>query len=418
MSAQEQMKKMLDELMGTKRDGENIEDGKTFTDSDVCKSFIMGLCPFDLFHNTKLDLGPCHKYHSLALKADFEQASKNRDYGYDVDQLDHLKSFVRDCDRKVEANKKRLEDNNEEETESNEATSVHELNEQIGKLLAKSEELGAEGKVDESFALTKEVEELKAEKRKAEDAFRSSLPVTGTQQQKLRVCEICGAYLSLYDNDRRLADHFGGKLHMGFIKIRDRLAELQESVSSKREAREKEREKKRQEREKAGSPVDRRNSSSREGSQRRDHSRERSRERRRDRSRSKDRDRRRVDQGYYRDRRGSDRRDYDRYDRRDYGRRDYDRGRRDSERDRYQRRERYRNRSNERYDNRDVDRNGERRMNRDASPCQEGNESKGLHVERKKMINEGKGSDIREDGEIDSAADSNVDEVAKDKTVN
>ena len=24
----------------------------------------------------------------------------------------------------------------------------------------------------------------------------------------------------------RLADHFGGKLHMGFIKIRDRLAEL------------------------------------------------------------------------------------------------------------------------------------------------------------------------------------------------
>ena len=25
----------------------------------------------------------------------------------------------------------------------------------------------------------------------------------------------------------RLADHFGGKLHMGFIKIRDRLKELQ-----------------------------------------------------------------------------------------------------------------------------------------------------------------------------------------------
>ena len=25
----------------------------------------------------------------------------------------------------------------------------------------------------------------------------------------------------------RLADHFGGKLHMGFIKIRDRLKELE-----------------------------------------------------------------------------------------------------------------------------------------------------------------------------------------------
>jgi len=30
--------------------------------------------------------------------------------------------------------------------------------------------------------------------------------------QKLRVCDICGAYLSVLDSDRRLADHFGGKV--------------------------------------------------------------------------------------------------------------------------------------------------------------------------------------------------------------
>lgn len=30
--------------------------------------------------------------------------------------------------------------------------------------------------------------------------------------QKLRVCDICGAYLSILDSDRRLADHFGGKV--------------------------------------------------------------------------------------------------------------------------------------------------------------------------------------------------------------
>ena len=29
----------------------------------------------------------------------------------------------------------------------------------------------------------------------------------------------------------RLADHFGGKLHMGFIKIRERLKELQVNLS-------------------------------------------------------------------------------------------------------------------------------------------------------------------------------------------
>ncbi|GFZ11328.1 LUC7 related protein [Actinidia rufa] len=59
--------------------------------------------------------------------------------------------------------------------------------------------------------------------------------------QKLRVCDICGAFLSVYDSfqvsqycsaasailsfyvvfsDRRLADHFGGKLHLGYMQIR------------------------------------------------------------------------------------------------------------------------------------------------------------------------------------------------------
>ena len=37
------------------------------------------------FSFQKMDLGPCNKIHEAALKADFEIASKKRDYGYDVD---------------------------------------------------------------------------------------------------------------------------------------------------------------------------------------------------------------------------------------------------------------------------------------------------------------------------------------------
>ena len=55
------------------------------------------------------------------------------------------------------------------------------------------------------------------------------MPASTYQQQKLRVCEVCGAYLGIHDNDRRLADHFGGKLHIGFIEIRDKLEELKVS---------------------------------------------------------------------------------------------------------------------------------------------------------------------------------------------
>ena len=32
-----------------------------------------------------MDLGPCNKIHEAALKADYEIASKKRDYGYDID---------------------------------------------------------------------------------------------------------------------------------------------------------------------------------------------------------------------------------------------------------------------------------------------------------------------------------------------
>lgn len=40
---------------------------------------------------------------------------------------------------------------------------------------------------------------------------------------------MCSAYLGLHDNDRRLADHFGGKLHLGFIEIREKLEKLRVS---------------------------------------------------------------------------------------------------------------------------------------------------------------------------------------------
>lgn len=38
---------------------------------------------------------------------------------------------------------------------------------------------------------------------------------------------MCGAFLSILDSDARLADHFGGKLHLGYVAVRDRLRELQ-----------------------------------------------------------------------------------------------------------------------------------------------------------------------------------------------
>ena len=78
-----------------------------------------------------------------------------------------------------------------------------------------AEELGNQGEVEESVKMLERVEDLKKKKGEAENEYRSSMPASSYQQQKLRVCEVCSAYLGIHDNDRRLADHFGGKLHLG-----------------------------------------------------------------------------------------------------------------------------------------------------------------------------------------------------------
>uniref|UniRef100_F7GGT7 LUC7 like n=1 Tax=Monodelphis domestica TaxID=13616 RepID=F7GGT7_MONDO len=175
-----------------------------------------------------MDLGECTKIHDLALRADYEIASKDRDLFFELDAMDHLESFIAECDRRTELAKKRLAETQEEISAevSAKAEKVHELNEEIGKLLAKAEQLGAEGNVDESQKILMEVEKVRAKKKEAEEEYRNSMPASSFQQQKLRVCEVCSAYLGLHDNDRRLADHFGGKLHLGFIQIREKLDQL------------------------------------------------------------------------------------------------------------------------------------------------------------------------------------------------
>ncbi|XP_070847038.1 putative RNA-binding protein Luc7-like 1 isoform X1 [Chaetodon auriga] len=289
MSAQAQMRALLDQLMGTARDGDETRQRVKFTDERVCKSHLLNCCPHDILSGTRMDLGECTKIHDLALRADYEIASKERDLFFELDAVDHLESFIADCDRRTELAKKRLAETQEEISAevAAKAEKVHELNEEIGKLLAKAEQLGAEGNVDEAQKVLQEVEKVRTRKKDAEEEYRNSMPASSFQQQKLRVCEVCSAYLGLHDNDRRLADHFGGKLHLGFIQIREKLDQLKKTVVDKQEKRNQERLKRREEREKEERMRKRTRSRSRE------HRRSRSRDRRRRRSRSSSRDKRR-----------------------------------------------------------------------------------------------------------------------------
>ena len=90
------------------------------------------------------------------------------------------------------------------------------------------ESLGEQGRVEESLKELEKVEALKMERSDKEKELQTLQENSGASgHQKLRVCDICGAYLSILDSDRRLADHFSGKMHMGYQRLRDLFRDMQ-----------------------------------------------------------------------------------------------------------------------------------------------------------------------------------------------
>ncbi|MCO5548022.1 hypothetical protein L7F22_001478 [Adiantum nelumboides] len=75
------------------------------------------------------------------------------------------------------------------------------------------ERLGEEGMIEESLKELEKSEAIKLEKENKELELQKLNDSAGASgHQKLRVCDVCGAYLSVLDSDRRLADHFGGRV--------------------------------------------------------------------------------------------------------------------------------------------------------------------------------------------------------------
>ncbi|XP_004492854.1 U1 snRNP-associated protein usp106 [Cicer arietinum] len=405
------IRKQLDVLMGANRNGDVREVNRKYYDRDVCRLYLVGLCPHELFQLTKMDMGPCPKVHSLQLRKEYEEAKSKGIDNYERELEDVIDKLIGECDRKIGRALKRLEDDDakaaiaisvSEVTQTPEVLElskeikeklkeadkydleglsdmkiraleiVEELRtrradkqstllldafnkdraslpqplpnppplaplpvvtpdartqEMINEKLKKAEDLGEQGLIDEAQKALEEAEALKKLPSRQEPTLDSSKYTAADVRitdQKLRVCDICGAFLSVYDSDRRLADHFGGKLHLGYMQIREKLAELQEERANSRKTdrlddrRSKERSK------------DREREPSRDRERGESHERGRDYDRRsRDRDRHHDRDR-----GYDRDRdRDSDRsRHYDsRSRRRSRSRersRDYDRHRR------------------------------------------------------------------------------------------
>ena len=196
----------------------------SITDSKVCRSFLVGSCPHDLFTNTKQDLGPCPKVHSEPLKTEYESASTSEKakWGFEYDYMRDLQKYIDECNRRIDVAQRRLEKTPDEIRQTNALLKqISDLSKSIETGLLEIQVLGEQSEVSrayEEFFRIRQAMQTKGDKERELKALSDTSGPSG--HQKLQVCDVCGAYLSRLDNDRRLADHFYGKMHLGYAQMR------------------------------------------------------------------------------------------------------------------------------------------------------------------------------------------------------
>lgn len=98
---------------------------------------------------------------------------------------------------------------------------ISELTASISAGLLEVEILGETAEVSRALDEMHRVHQARAAKAERERELKELSDTSGPSgHQKLQVCDVCGAYLSRLDNDRRLADHFYGKMHLGYAQMR------------------------------------------------------------------------------------------------------------------------------------------------------------------------------------------------------
>ncbi|XP_046369988.1 luc7-like protein 3 isoform X1 [Haliotis rufescens] len=367
---------LLDELMGRDRNLAPSEQRSEthWSDPEVCKYFLCGFCPHELFVNTRADLGPCDKIHDDLLRKEYVKSTRFERMGYEDDFMRFLQGLISDVEKRIRRGHMRLALNSTQGSLNGNLPSQKEekitmLTEKINELVNQAEQLGCEGKVEEAQGVMKLCDQLREERRQLENNETGAYYTD--PEKTLEVCGCCSALLVVGDAQQRIDEHLMGKQHMGYARIRAFLEEHKQKkiqadmdereakeakLAQEREEREKEREKEREDRRKKEKEKEdekkREREKEREKRRKRSRSRSRrsrSRERRsrsRDRRRSSSRDRKRRSRSRSRHRHRS--RSRDRHKSSRHRSRSRSRGRRSRSRDRRSRSRGHRSRSRDR----------------------------------------------------------------------
>ncbi|ETE62697.1 Luc7-like protein 3 [Ophiophagus hannah] len=406
---------LLDELMG--RDRNLAPDEKRsnvrWDHESVCKYYLCGFCPAELFTNTRSDLGPCEKIHDENLRKQYildidryEKSSRFMKVGYEREFLRYLQSLLAEVERRIRRGHARLALSQTQQSSGQAAgptgkneEKIQVLTDKIDVLLQQIEELGSEGKVEEAQGMMKLVEQLK-EERELLRSTTSTIESFAAQEKQMEVCEVCGAFLIVGDAQSRVDDHLMGKQHMGYAKIKATVEELKEKLRKRTEEPERddrlkkeklEREEREREREREEKERKRRREE-----EEKEKERARDRERRK-RSRSRSRHSSRTS-----DRRASRSRDHKRS--------------RSKDRRRSRSRDRRRSRSHDRSDRKHRSRSRDRRRSksRDRKSYKHRSKSREREQERKSKEKEKRGSDDKKSSVKSSSREKQSEDTSMD----
>ena len=223
----EGLRKALDNLMGKDRNlplREQILKKKHFDDPDVCKFFLIGFCPHELFTYVKSsNIGECHYRHDQQFKISFE-SDPNREYyqiKYEEDLISFLESITSELDIKIKRCLERIEMPPPEQILNKDAQiELENIDKEITEKIKEAEHLGEKGLIDQSEKLMKEIEQMKIQRNLLTNTKEH---VAIYKDRQMKVCEICGALQSAIDNEKRIQTHKEGKIHSAYLKIRQYL---------------------------------------------------------------------------------------------------------------------------------------------------------------------------------------------------
>ncbi|CAE7633494.1 LUC7L [Symbiodinium pilosum] len=222
---------MLDALMGPSRN-QISKDSETpdFADEKVCKNFLVGFCPHDWFTSSRRKMPTCNKIHSEVLRDAFEAHPEVTRYRRQFEEqfLKYLDKVTRECDMFIGKEKIKCRPKGTGGVTTRMPPDVQEkydaLKKEHQKLVKEAEEVADES-LSRSKELTQRAVDVELDISDYEKRYRFEYP--GEE-----VCDVCGVRYASQKEDNpdwhERASHLNGKMHHGWLQIRQKLQELRE----------------------------------------------------------------------------------------------------------------------------------------------------------------------------------------------